>query len=145
MITLGSVFTADIWPMIAALFLMLFLAGYSWRHRSVPGALPFMMGCLFSFLITIGIVMAYLAFEAQARDFWLRFQFAWMAPAATAITCFVLEYTWPGRWLTRRNLILLSILPLFFFFTSLQGVTPFTGRLLSSWMKREFCRSLRPI
>ena len=35
-------------------------------------------------------------------------------PAVTAIACFVLEYAWPGRWLTRRNLILLSIAPLFF-------------------------------
>ena len=28
------------------------------------------------------------------------------------ITCFILEFAWPGVWLTRRNLILLGIVPL---------------------------------
>ena len=30
-------------------------------------------------------------------------------PVVTAITCFVIEYAWPGRWLTRRNVIILFI------------------------------------
>lgn len=34
--------------MAALIFLLLFLAGYSWRRRSVPGALQFMIGCLFT-------------------------------------------------------------------------------------------------
>jgi PAS domain-containing protein len=29
-------------------------------------------------------------------------------PITIAITCFILEYAWPGRWLTRRNLALLA-------------------------------------
>ena len=33
-------------------------------------------------------------------------------PTAIAVLCFALEYAWPGRWLTRRNLVLLSIPPL---------------------------------
>ena len=33
-------------------------------------------------------------------------------PALTAGTCFVLEYVYPGRWLTRRNLALLALPPL---------------------------------
>ena len=33
-------------------------------------------------------------------------QAAWALPILTAITCFFLEYTWPGRWFARRNLIL---------------------------------------
>ncbi len=35
-----------------------------------------------------------------------------MVPMATAVLCFALEYGWPGRWLTRRNIVLLSIPPL---------------------------------
>jgi len=33
----------------------------------------------------------------------------WHLPVATTIIIFVLEYAWPGRWLTRRNLTLLAI------------------------------------
>ncbi len=107
--------------MAAAMLLMLLLVGYSWRHRSMPGALPFMVGCLFSVLETIGILMASLTADPGLQDFWLRFQSAWLLSAVTAITCFVLEYAWPGRWLTRRKLVLLSILPLFSIFYFLGG------------------------
>ena len=39
------------------------------------------------------------------------FEGLWRLPATTAIFCFTLEYVQPGRWLTRRNLILLTIPP----------------------------------
>lgn len=123
--TLTSVFTDEIWPIVVVLVLMLFLAVYSWRKRSIPGALPFMVSCLFAILMTIGSLLANLSSDTISRIFWIRFLFSWMMPAVTAVTCFILEYTWPGRWLTRRNLILVSILPLFYFSISL-GVVPFS-------------------
>ncbi len=109
--TLTSLFTSEIWPMAATLFLMVLLAAYSWRRRSVPGALPFMISCLFTLLVIVGIWMTELAVDADTRLFWRKFMNAWMLPASTAITCFILEYVWPGRWLTKRNLVLLSIMP----------------------------------
>ena len=44
---------------------------------------------------------------------WYRFQFVLIIAGATPVTCFVLDYAYPGRWLTRRNLFLFSIPPLF--------------------------------
>ncbi len=35
-----------------------------------------------------------------------------MIPATTAMTCSFIEYAMPGKWLSRRNLILLSIVPI---------------------------------
>ena len=125
--TWTSVFTPEIWPTTAVILLMLFLAGYSWRRRSVPGALPFMLGSLFTSLVIVGVLMVTLTFDPESRDFWLRFRLAWTLPASTAITCFVLEYASPGRWLTRRRLGLLSILPLFFLFYFLGGGYVFLG------------------
>ena len=107
-------FLSNFWPTAAALCLLLLLAGYSWHRKSVPGALPFMVGCLFTILLTTGLLMANLAADPGARSFWLRFMFSWVLPSITAVTCFILEYAWPGRWLTRRNLVLLSIPALFF-------------------------------
>jgi PAS domain S-box-containing protein len=48
----------------------------------------------------------------SAKIICFKFQQVWILPAFTAIVCFVLEYANPGRWLTRRNLVLLSIVPL---------------------------------
>jgi signal transduction histidine kinase len=49
------------------------------------------------------------AVDLPAKIFWFKFQGVCQLPTITAITCFLLEFAWPGRYLTRRNLILLSI------------------------------------
>jgi hypothetical protein len=59
-----------------------------------------------------GSVMELAATNLQAKIFWVKFEAVWMLPSATGMACFVLEYAWPGRWLNRRNLTLLSIPPL---------------------------------
>ena len=40
---------------------------------------------------------------------WRKVQVAFGLPAVIATTCFALEYSYPGRWLTRRNLALLAL------------------------------------
>lgn len=94
--------------------LLLGLSVYSWQRRSVPGALPFAVGCLFAALWVASSFMEYAAVDVTEKIFWVKVQAACQLPAVTAIACFVLEYAQPGRWLTRRNLILLSIAPLLF-------------------------------
>ena len=108
------VYTTAIWPPILTAFFLLALAAYSWRRRSVPGALPFAASCVFSAVWAAGYALQYAATDHLAKAFWLRFGLAWSLPGLTAITCFILEYAWPGRWLTRRNLALLAIMPLLF-------------------------------
>jgi len=110
--TWNYAYTPTIWPSLLTVLLMLAMAFYCSRRRYVPGALPFMIGCLFSGVWAAGSVMEYAANDLATKIFWIKFQTAWQLPAATTITCFVLEYAWPGRWLTRRNLTLLSIAPL---------------------------------
>jgi signal transduction histidine kinase len=105
-------YTSEIWPPLLTILLLIVLVIYAWRRRSMPGALPFMIGCLFAALWMIGSVMEYLALEEATKLFWVKFQVSCQLPYNTAITCFFLEYTWPGRWLTRRNIILLAIPPL---------------------------------
>lgn len=108
------VYTAAIWPPILTALFLLALAAYSWRRRRVPGALPFAVSGVFSALWAASYALQYAATDPLAKTFWLRFGLAWSLPALTAITCFILEYAWPGRWLTRRTLALLAIMPLLF-------------------------------
>ena len=83
-------YTPAIWPSVLIVLLLITLAIYSGRRRSVPGALPFMIACLFAAMWAIGSVMEYVAADLAAKIFWVKFQAAWQVPVATAVTCFVL-------------------------------------------------------
>jgi len=107
--TSNYAYTPAIWPSVFTVLLLIALSIYSGRRRSVPGALPFAIGSLFAALWAFGSVMEVAAVDVQTKIFWIKFQGVWQLPTATATTCFILEYAWPGRWMTRRNLVLLSI------------------------------------
>ena len=105
-------YSPDIWLPIFTIFLLITLSAYSWRGRSVPGALPFSIASLFTALWAVGSIMEYAAIDLAVKITWVKFQAIWQLLAATLITCFILEFAWPRRWLTRRNLILLFTIPL---------------------------------
>ncbi len=109
------VYTPQIWPLVFTVLALIALAMYSFHRRSVPGALPLAFALLFSMLWTIGIIMEVAAVDLSVKIFWVGLQTAMLLPTTTSVTCFVLEYAWPGRWLTRRNLALLSIPCLLYF------------------------------
>jgi signal transduction histidine kinase len=103
---------AAMWLPVAAAIFLISLAVYSLRRREVPGALPLTAGALFGALWLLGLSMVAASYDAATMLFWHRFQAAWPLPSITAMTCFALEYAQPGRWLSRRNLLVLSVLPL---------------------------------
>jgi signal transduction histidine kinase len=107
-------FPAAIWPLINILLLVA-LALYSWPRRRLPGVLPFSAALFLAALWATGSLMEYISIDPNVKKFWIQFQAAWQLPAATGITCFILDYVWPGRFVTRRVVALLSIPSLFFF------------------------------
>jgi signal transduction histidine kinase len=133
-------YTPSIWPSVFTAALLIVLAVYAWRRRRVPGALPFAIGCLFAAGWAIGFVLELAAVELQTKIFWLKVQGAFILPAATATTCFVLEYTWPGRWLTRRVLVLLAI-PCFL----LLGLILIDNRFHLLWRGFDYAGTLSPV
>lgn len=104
--------TPSLWPSLLAFIFLLGLAIYSWQRRDVTAALPLAVGSFLAALWAAGSVLEYAAVDAATKIFWVEFQTVLQLPTATATACFILEYAWPGRWLTRRNLALLSIAPL---------------------------------
>jgi PAS domain S-box-containing protein len=102
-------YTPQIWPSVLTVMLLISLSIYSGHRRSLPGVTPFLIGCLFAAAWAAGNVMEVAAQDLAAKIFWFKFQAVWQLPVIIAVACFVLEYAWPGRWLSRRNLALLSI------------------------------------
>lgn len=96
-------YTPQIWFPALTAVLLFALAAYTFRRRSVPGALPFTFALLFAALWMAGTSLEIAALDAPAKIFWLKYQVALMLFSVTPVTCFLLEYAWPGRWLTRRN------------------------------------------
>jgi len=105
-------YTPAIWLPLVAAILLAAIGLYAWRRRDVPGAKPFVAMSVLSILILLGIAFEAAAVVPAARLAWYRFQFVALVAATAPVTCFVLDYAYPGRWLTRRNLLLLSIPPL---------------------------------
>lgn len=106
------VYTPAIWPPTTAAIFLAVLGLYSWRRRSVLAARPLVASLLFGALWMLGIALEVAAVAPGAKIAWHQFQALWQLPASTTMACFALEYAYPGRWLTRRNLILLVIPPL---------------------------------
>ena len=102
-------YTPDIWLPLAGSIFLAVLGLYSWQRRSVPAALPLFASLLFGLLWILGIILGTAAIIPAARIAWHKFQAVWQLPVATAMVCFALEYIYPGRWLTRRNLTLLAL------------------------------------
>ncbi len=105
-------YTPAIWPSIFTIILLTVLALYAWRRRNLPGALWFVIYCLLGVAFLAAKVMEFLAVDFETKIFWFNVEYIWWMPGTTALTCFVLEYAWPGRWVTRRTIALLSIVPL---------------------------------
>jgi signal transduction histidine kinase len=108
------VYTPSIWPPLAAAIFLAALGMYAWRRRAVPAAPWLAAGSLLGALWLLGIAIEAAAVAPPTKIVWYKFQAALLLPGVTAVTCFALEYTYPGRWLTRRNLTLLWLPPLLF-------------------------------
>jgi PAS domain S-box-containing protein len=106
--TWNYAYTPQIWPPVLMAVLMITLSVYCGRRRSVPGATALMVASLLAAAWAAGSFLEYAAVDLPDKITWFKFQAAAQIPIAIAITCFILEYAWPERWLTRRNLALLA-------------------------------------
>lgn len=105
--TWNFAYTPQIWPSFLMVVLMMTLSLYSGRRRYVPGATSLMVASLFETAWAVGSLLEVAAVDPGTKIFWFKFQAVVQLPMIVSITCFALEYAWPGRWLTRRNLALL--------------------------------------
>jgi signal transduction histidine kinase len=111
-VTADYLYSPGMWPPLTAAFFLASLSLYGWRRRSVPGALQFAIGSLLGATLLLAAAFEVAATAADTKIVWYKVQMGMTMPAVSVMTCFALEYSYPGRWLTRRNLSLLAVLPL---------------------------------
>ncbi len=105
-------YSSEVWPALLTLALVVYLGMYSWQRRDIPAARPFTLVCVLGVCWTAGVILEILSVSLPVKVFWLQFQAVWHLPAVTAVTCFIVQYADLGRFLTLRNYVLLSLVPL---------------------------------
>lgn len=97
--------------LLAATVIVTLLAVYSWRRRQTPGALSFawLMLAVAEWNLTRAIAMV--SGDMTAARFWFACMFVGIAVVPVLLLLFTLEYTGRNKWLTRRNVVLLFVIP----------------------------------
>ena len=88
------------------------LSVFAWRRRSAPGAYPFllMMGAMLFW--TLAYIFELSGDTFPIKYFWHRVQYIGIAFVPVAWLLFVFEYAGLDRWVSRRNIAILSALPI---------------------------------
>lgn len=126
--------------MLSAAILCSILGVYAWQRRAFAGARPFAIMLLFVMLWSMGAVLQLAAEDYETKVFWFKFIGVMKLPTATAELCFGIQFTGLGRFLTRRNLLLLALPPLF---VLLIGLTNDFHHWL--WLGFNFDGNLHPV
>ncbi len=103
------VYTPAIWLPLAAAVFMVAIGLYAWHHRDVPGGKPFLAMSVLTIPILLSIAFEAAAVAPETRLAHQKFQFILIIVTLTPVACMALDYAFPGRWLTRRNLVLLFV------------------------------------
>ncbi|NIV38587.1 MAG: GAF domain-containing protein, partial [Anaerolineae bacterium] len=99
-------------PLLIAAAISVGLAAYAWLRRTATAAVPFAILMLAVATWSFGYAMEIASSGLTVMIFWAKFQYLGITAIPVAWLALSVEYTGQGRWLTRRNLALLSIVPL---------------------------------
>ncbi len=84
---------------------------YAWRHRATAGATPLAAVMLAATLSSLSYSLELSASNLEGHLFWAQVQYFGTVTMPVAVPALALQCTGQERWLTRRRLILLCIVP----------------------------------
>jgi PAS domain S-box-containing protein len=105
-------YTPYMLPLLLNFIIVMILAFRSWQHRATPGAASFALLMLGVAEWSLGYLFELGGLDLATKIFWGKVQYVAIAFIPIAWLAFVLQFTDRKQWLTQRNLILLTILPL---------------------------------
>src|SRR5512133_3982506 len=107
-------YTPLIWPMLASAAFGAMLAVLGWRRRRTPGAKAFVVLMFSGSAWGLASALGSSAVDEADKAFWFQVEAVFAAICAVPSLCFALEYAYPGRWVTRRNVALIAVVPAVF-------------------------------
>ncbi len=105
-------YTPYVFPLLIATAISTWLAFYSWKRRSTVGAMPFALLMLAVAGWSLGYTLELGGADLPTQVFWAKVEYLGIVVVPTAWLAFVIQYTGRGRWLTSRNVAVLTIEPL---------------------------------
>jgi PAS domain S-box-containing protein len=105
-------YTPYVFPLCIAAAIAAVLALFAWRHRSAPGATPFVVLMIAVAGWSLAYALQLTSADLQTQVVFSNFTFLGIVTAPTAWLAFALQYTGRDGWLTPRRLALLAIFPL---------------------------------
>jgi len=100
-----------IWPLVASALVTLALAVYALYHRNIRGAFPFGLCMLLASLWAGSYALERAATDLPTMIFWVKLQFISYTICPVLWLVMVCLFIERDRWITRRNILLLLILP----------------------------------
>jgi PAS domain S-box-containing protein len=105
-------YTPYILPLLASAVGTAALGIYAWRHRAVPGAVPFTVLTLAIVIWSLAYALQLASVDLPAKCFWNQVQYPGNVAMPVAWLALALQYTGRDRWLSHRRLAALAIVPL---------------------------------
>src|SRR5512143_2976730 len=88
------------------------IAAYAWRLRPKRGATALTLLSVAATVWALGYALEIAGADLATKLFWAKAEYLGIATVPICWLNFSLEYAGRDRWLTRRNLLLISIIPL---------------------------------
>jgi len=107
--TLTNIYTLTLLPVAGV---SLLVAGYGWRSRPKPGAIPFAVFNLGAAVWALAAAFAAASASETWSYVWVYSQYFGILLVPTAWFAFALDYTGRDKWLTRKSVAALTIEPL---------------------------------
>lgn len=98
--------------LLASTLVASILAVITWRRRSVPGALPLFLLLVTTILWATAGVLLNESVNSESRYFWFNFLLFGSLMGTPAFWAFGAQFTGRDHWLTRRNILFVSIIPI---------------------------------
>lgn len=98
-------------PLLITALLSMLIALVIWRRRRAPGATPLAVLACAVALWALTYMLSLAAVRLETQLFWANMAYVGILLAPLSWLAFALAYTGEGAWLTRRRLLLLTIVP----------------------------------
>ena len=98
-------------PSLISAVVAFLVAFAAWRRRGVPGAVPLALLLLSAGVWALAYAVELTVSGLQAQIFWSKVEYLGIVNIAPLYLVFALQYAQQGRFLTRRNIILLWVIP----------------------------------